>query len=112
LPPGRRSVVYPGRRLRRPSHRRLISLQGVGHVLVNGLDDRRRRLSQARGILTDAEFSAKKAELLSRRKMAKAASRLLGDLRPIVRKSAQRKSPDALRTGVSQPRRRNFQHRQ
>jgi FMN-dependent dehydrogenase len=38
--------VYPGRRLKRPSHRPLISLQVdvVGHVLVNGLDDRRRRI--------------------------------------------------------------------
>jgi hypothetical protein len=45
-PPGCRSVVYPGRRLTRPSHRPLISLQVdvVGHVLVNGLDDRRRRI--------------------------------------------------------------------
>jgi hypothetical protein len=45
-PPGCRSVVYPGRRLKRPSHRPLISLQVdvVGHVLVNGLDDRRRRI--------------------------------------------------------------------
>jgi hypothetical protein len=40
------SVVYPGRRPKRPSHRRLISLQVdvVGHVLVNGLIDRRRRI--------------------------------------------------------------------
>ena len=46
-PPGCcRSAVYPGRRLKRQSHRRLISLQVdvVGHVLVNGLNDRRRRI--------------------------------------------------------------------
>jgi hypothetical protein len=36
------SVVYPGRRQKRLSHRRLISLHVdvVGHVLVNGLNDR------------------------------------------------------------------------
>ena len=39
-------VVYLGRRPKRLSHRRLISLQVdvVGHVLVNGLNDRRRRI--------------------------------------------------------------------
>jgi hypothetical protein len=38
--------VYPGRRLKRPSRRRLIGVRGdvAGQVLVNGLNDRRRRI--------------------------------------------------------------------